>query len=80
MWIHKWPHLSPTVYDSIWNFADFKADMHNVYIKVRNDPEQNWTKILFIAIDDAIYVVLASWPPEWHTLDLATCGEATIQR
>ena len=39
MWINKWPCLSPMVYNSMWSFADFKADMHNVYIMVWKDPE-----------------------------------------
>ena len=63
MWTHKQSCLSPMVYDNLQSFADFKADMHNVYIKVRKDPEQNWTKLPFIAIDDANFVVLDSWPP-----------------
>lgn len=41
MWINKRSHLSPTVYNSLRSFADFEADMKNVYIKVRKDPAQN---------------------------------------
>lgn len=40
MWINRRPLLSPIVYNSLRRFADFKADMHNVYIKARNDPAQ----------------------------------------
>lgn len=64
MWINKRPRLSPMVYDSLWSLVDFKVDMHK-------DPEQNWTKLLFIAIDDAIFTVPDSWQPEWRALDLA---------
>ena len=38
MWINKRLRLSPTVYNSLRSFADFKADMHNVYIKAHKDP------------------------------------------
>jgi len=41
MWINKRPHLSPIVYTSLQSFADFNADIHNVYIKVHKDPVQN---------------------------------------
>lgn len=37
MWINKRPYLSPTMYDSLRRFADFKKDMHNVYIKMWKD-------------------------------------------
>lgn len=80
MWIKKRPHLSPTVYDNLWSFTDFKADMHNVYIKVRKYPTQIWTKLPFIMIDDAIYVVLNSWQPKWCTLDLEVRDKIVVQK
>ena len=39
MWINKWLHLSLTVYDSLRSVANFKVDMHNVYIRAWKDPE-----------------------------------------
>ena len=39
MWIKKWSRLSPIVYDGLRSFADFKVDMHNVYIKAWKDPK-----------------------------------------
>lgn len=33
MWINRRPCLSPTIYNNLWRFEDFKVDMHNVYIK-----------------------------------------------
>lgn len=71
MWINRRPRLSPPVYNSLRSFVDFKAEIHNVYIKVHKDPAQNWTTLPFIAIDDTIFFVLESWPPEWHAPDLA---------
>ena len=80
MWINKILCISPTVYESLQSFVDFKVDMHNVYIKVRKDLAQNWTKFPFIVINDVIFVVLDSWPPEWRTLNLATRDEIVIQK
>lgn len=77
MWINRWLHLSPTVHNSLQSFADFKANMHNVYIKAHKDPTLQWTKIPFIAIDDAIILVLESCPPEWRAPDLVELDKTT---
>lgn len=45
--------------------------MHNIYIKARKYLAQQWTKLPFLAIDDVIFIVLETWPPEWRALDLA---------
>lgn len=39
MWTKKRSRLSPTVYDNLWSFSDFKVDMHNVYIRAQKDLE-----------------------------------------
>jgi len=70
MWINRRLHLSPTMYNITRSFADFKAYMHNLYIKVGKDPRQTWTKLSFITIDDAIFSILESWPTEWCILDV----------
>lgn len=80
MWINKRLSLSPIVYNSLQSFADFKADMHNVYIKAHKDQVQNWTKLPFIAIDDAIFSMLNSWPPEWHAPDVAVRNKVVVQK
>lgn len=50
--------LSPTVYNSLQSFAEFKADMHNIYLRARKDPANEWKKLLFVATDDAIFTIL----------------------
>ena len=60
--------------------ADFKEDMHHVYIRACEDPEQTWTTLPFIAINDAILVVLDTWPPEWHRPDVIWRDENAIQK
>lgn len=38
MWISRRPCLSPMVYNSLNSFAKFKANMHNIYIRVQKNP------------------------------------------
>ena len=80
MWINKRQHMSRTVHNSLQSFANFKVDMHNIYIRVRKDLAQKWKNLPFIAIDDAIFTVLETWPPEWCTLDLAELEKAAAQK
>lgn len=51
-----------------------------MYIKACKDPMQQWTKIPFIAIDDAIFYVLESWPPRWCALDLVELDRIAAQK
>jgi len=57
----------------------FKADMHNLYIWARKDLARAWVKLLFIAIDDAIFGMMASWSLEWHALDVAKLEKIAAQ-
>ena len=54
-WINHRPRLSPIVYNQLHSKAEFKADMHNLYIRERNDPTREWVKLSFIAMDDEIF-------------------------
>jgi len=38
MEINRKPWLLPTVYNSLQSLAEFKVDIHNIYIKVHKDP------------------------------------------
>lgn len=33
------PQMSPTIYNNLQGMAEFKADMHNLYIQARKDPK-----------------------------------------
>lgn len=63
-WITQQPHLSNEIYNSVKHIAEFKADMHFIYIQAHKDPDQMWTAFPFLAIDEAIDVVLDTWPWE----------------
>ena len=80
MWINRKPRLSPTVYNSLQSFVEFKANMHNIYIRVRKDPTKQWTKLPFVSTNDAIFNVLEAWPSEWHTPDIAEIEKSAVQK
>lgn len=79
-WINRRLHFSSTIYNSLQSAAEFKADMHNMYIRARKDPTQKWVKLPFIATNDAIFEVMASWSPEWRALDLEELENLTAQQ
>jgi len=80
MWINRKPWLSPTVYNSLQRFAEFKVDMHNIYIRVHKDPTKQWIKLPFVDTEDAIFYVLEAWQLEWHTPDIAKTKKFVVQK
>jgi len=54
--------------------------MHNVYIRAHRDPEQKWTTLPFIAIDDVVFSVIDTWPPEWRTPYVVVRDETKMQK
>lgn len=79
-WIDRRPHLSPTVYNNLQIPTEFKADMHNQYIRACKDKARTCVKLPFIAMDGAIFDVMASWSPEWHAPDLVELEKITAQQ
>lgn len=41
---------------------------------------KQWTKLPFVATNDAIFTVLETWPPEWRTLDLVEIEKVVSQK
>jgi len=68
MEINRKPMLSPTIYNSLQRFVEFKADFHHVFIKAWKEPTKMWHELPNLAINDVIFMVLESWPPKWHAL------------
>lgn len=67
MGINRKPWLLPTIYNNLQSFTEFEEDFHHVYIRVWNDPTKTWRELPYFAINDVIFIVLESWPPEWCT-------------
>jgi len=80
MGINRKPPLSPTVSNILQSFTEFKVDLHNISIKARKDPTNQWRELPFIAMDDVIFNVLETWLLEWHAPDLVTMDKSATQR
>jgi len=80
MWINRRPRLPPMVYNSLNSFANFKVDMYNIYIRARKDLAKQWMKLLFVATNDTILIVLETWPSEQCAPDLAKLEKAETQK
>ena len=72
---HK-PRLSLTNFEKFQEYTEFKVDLHHVPIRAWKDPEHNWHDLPYLAIDDAIQVVLDSWMTKWHTASNLTTGSS----
>ena len=68
MGINRKLRLSPTDYNSLQSFVEFKVDFHHVYIRARKDPSKAWKELPYLATNNVIFAVLESWPLEWHAL------------
>lgn len=72
--------LSPTIYNNLQNFAEFKADIHSINIKARKDLVKQWRKLPFVATNDAIFNVLETWPPKWCAPNIVEIEKLMAQR
>lgn len=60
---HK-PRLSPTVYNSLQSFTEFKVDFHHIYLRTCKDLTKKWSELPFITTSNVIFDVLQTWLPE----------------
>lgn len=67
MAINQQSQLSPTVYEQLLEYAEFKAYFHHMYIRAQKDPEQKWFDLPYLAIDDEIQELIQRWPIDWHS-------------
>jgi len=62
--ISQWPRLSPTLFEQLRAFTEFKAEFHNVYIWARRDPKQIWHKLPYLVSETDVQEIVGSWPVE----------------
>jgi len=62
------------------HIAEFKADMHHIYILARKDPAQTWTPLLFIVTNDIVHKIVKAWPAAWRGPAIVERNEAAIQK
>jgi len=79
MGIKRKSWLSPTIYNSLQCFAEFKVDLHSIDIRVHKGPTKQWKELPFVAMKDVIFDVL-EWPPEWRAPDIAAMEKSTVQK
>lgn len=68
------------IYNNFQSMTEFKVDMHDLYTRARKDLEHSWVTLLFLAIDDAIYVVLAAWPLELRAPEKVVLNRLIAQK
>ena len=65
--INQKPQLSPTIFEQLSRYVEFKADFHNVYIWGRKDPKKKWFDLPYLATDNAIEEVIKRWLADYHS-------------
>ena len=63
--ILKMPRLSNELFSQYAGVANFKADMHNVFIQARTDKKHACWKFPYMVIKEDILAVVQQWLAEW---------------
>ena len=74
MAINRNLRLSPTIFKRFSKYVEFKADFHYVSMRARKDSKHKWYDLPYLAIDDAIAIVLEHWLVEWCTTSDLSVG------
>lgn len=56
--INRKLRLSPTIFEQLSDYVEFKARFHCVPMQARKDPEHKWYDLPYLTTDDAIAMVL----------------------
>ena len=76
MAINRKPSFTPTNFEKLQEYVEFKVDFHHVSIRAWKDPEKKWHDLPHLARDDAITAVLNYWPADWHNATYSTTGSS----
>ena len=63
--ILKTPRLSNYLFSQYAGVANFKADMHNVFIQAHTDKKHTCWKLPYMVKQEDIIVVVQQWPTKW---------------
>lgn len=72
--INQWPRLSPTLFDELKTYAEFKVDFHNVSICARKDPEGKWHVLPYLVSKTDVQEVVGYWLLEWNESTMLEVG------
>lgn len=67
--------MSPPLFEKLTPYMEFKADFHNVSIRVQKDPKITWNLLSYLVSDTDVQEVVGYQPIEWReptTLDVGT--------
>ena len=78
--INRMSWLSPTVYNSLQSFVEFKVDLHSIYIRAHKDSTNQWSELPFVAMEDVIFDVLETWLLEWRAQNIAAMEKSVAQK
>ena len=57
--------LSNELFSQYDGVANFRANMHIVFIQARADPKHQWFKLPYVVTKEDILAVVQQWPAEW---------------
>ncbi len=81
MAINQKPWLSPTMFEQLLGYAEFKADFHHVYIWARKDPDPKWFDLHYLAVDETFAKVIKNCPIDQnYTSDVAVGTRKSPQK
>ena len=63
--ILKTPRLSNELFSQYAGIANFKVDMHHVFIQARADNKHKWSKLPYVVNEEDILAIVKQWPAEW---------------
>ena len=63
--IVKTPWLSNELFSQYEGVANFRADMHNVFIQAHANRKKACWKLPYVVTKDDILTVIQQWPDEW---------------
>ena len=63
--ILKTPWLSNELFSQYAGVANFRADMHHVFIQARADNKHKWSKLPYVVTRKDILAVVQQWSAEW---------------
>lgn len=60
--------LSPTFFNQLMAFTEFKVDFENVSIKARKYPKHLWHKLMYLVSKMDMQEIVGIWLAEWCEL------------
>ena len=63
--ILKMPRLSNEFFSQCAGIANFRADMHHVFIQARADNKHKWLKLPYVVNEEDILAIVKQWSAKW---------------